>query len=72
MTATLDPNTRLDAILVQPLIETLRLDGQTLVRSFDERPRRVALNGTSYDATGRTYDRGRREVVIPPGGFALG
>ena len=72
VTATLAPTTRLDAILVQPLIETLRLDGQTLIRSFDERPRRVALNGTSYDATGRTYDRGRREVVIPPGGFAVG
>lgn len=72
VTATLAPTTRLDAILVQPLIETLRLEGQTLARSFDDRPRRLTFGGTSYDATGRPYDRDRKAVVIPPGGFALG
>ena len=73
VTATLSPGTKLDAILVQPLIESLTLTGQTLARSFDERPRRVPLAGraTSYDATGRTYDRGRGSVIIPPGGFAV-
>ena len=73
MTATLGPNTQLDAILVQPLIESLTLTGQTLARSFDDEPRRVALPGraTSYDTTGREYDRGRGTVVIPPGGFAI-
>jgi hypothetical protein len=72
VTATLGPNTKLDAILVQPLIETLRLDGQTLARSFDDRPRGLTFGGTSYDATGRPYDRDPKAVVIPPGGFALG
>ncbi len=73
VTATLSPGTKLDAILIQPLIESLTLTGQTLARSFDARPRRVPQTGraTSYDATGRTYDRGRGSVIIPPGGFAV-
>ena len=73
VTATLGPNTQLDAILVQPLIESLTLTGQTLARSFDDERRRIALPGraTSYDTTGREYDRGRGTVVIPPGGFAI-
>ena len=73
MTATLGPSTQLDAILVQPLIESLTLTGQTLARSFDDRPRRIALAGraTSYDTTGRSYDSGRGSVIVPPGGFAV-
>jgi hypothetical protein len=66
--------TALDAILVQPLIETLQLEGQTLIRSFDTRPRTIPVAGsaTSYDTSGRAYARSARgAVVIPPGGFAL-
>ncbi|WP_156027908.1 hypothetical protein [Candidatus Solirubrobacter pratensis] len=70
--------TALDAVLFQPLIESLSLAGdgrgQTLLRSFALGRRTVAVHGTatSYDTEGRVYARSRGgAVVIPPGGFAL-
>jgi hypothetical protein len=73
-TATSTGTTALDAILVQPPIESLTLEGQTLIRSFAREPRAVPVTGpaTSYDTSGRTYARSARgAIAVPPGGFAV-
>ena len=58
----------LDGIIVQPLLESLQLQGQTLYRSFSTTPQRLPAPATSYDAQGRRYGT----TTIPPGGFAIG
>ena len=76
--------TALDAVQVQPLVETLTLRGgsraQALLRSFDDAPRRVAValpgsgeaTAASYDARGRLVRRARtrgpRIIVAVPPG----
>jgi hypothetical protein len=76
--------TALDAVLFQPLIESVALAGdgrgQVLARSFATE-RRVAtltvpgsgrIRATSYDAAGREADHGNgAAIAIPPGGFAI-
>ena len=66
-----DGTTALDAVQVQPLVETLTLRGgpraQALLRSFDDARRRVAVElpgsgeatAASYDARGRLVGRAR-------------
>jgi hypothetical protein len=72
-----DGVTALDAIQVGPLIERVTLRGggreQTLLRSFADGSRRVDVAGraTAYDARGRVVSRGRDEITIPSGGFAI-
>jgi hypothetical protein len=72
-TQTARGTTQLDAIIFQPPLESLRLGGQTLYRSFASTTQRVPAPATSYDTQGRRYATATHGTVpIGPGGFAIG
>jgi hypothetical protein len=82
--ATSTGTTALDAVLYQPLIESVALQGdghgRALARSFAPERRTATLTvpgtgrirATSYDDTGREVARANGATIsIPPGGFAI-
>jgi hypothetical protein len=68
---------RIDALLLLPLISTLRLNGATLLVSVDAHPRRVAVatGGIAYSYTSAGVLHSRRPagsgVEVLPGGFTV-
>jgi hypothetical protein len=63
---------QLDALLLLPLISSLRIGNATLLVSVDTRPRAVNLPGGrayNYNASGKLVAEGK--VVVQPGGFTV-
>ena len=65
----------LDAVLLLPVISTLRIGGAVLLVSVDTVPRVVGVSGTqvfSYDSFGELVARnGGGRAIVAPGGFTV-
>ncbi|GAA3120642.1 hypothetical protein JOF29_006540 [Kribbella aluminosa] len=73
LSATSTRTAQLDAILLLPVVSSLRIGEATLLVSVDTHPRVVPVPGKqaySYDADGQLVARGSRALVVP-GGFTV-
>ena len=73
--ATATAPAQVDALLLIPMISTLRLDNGTLLTSVDSHPRSVSVPGRvaySYTSTGQLHSRTKpSHAVVQPGGFTV-
>ncbi len=73
--ATATAPAQVDALLLIPMISTLRLDNGTLLTSVDSHPRSVSVPGRvaySYTSTGQLHSRTNpSHAVVQPGGFTV-
>jgi hypothetical protein len=73
--ATATAPAQVDALLLIPMISTLRLDNGTLLTSVDSHPRSVSVPGRvaySYTSTGQLHSRtSPSHAVVQPGGFTV-
>ncbi|MEV5965810.1 hypothetical protein AB0L70_28845 [Kribbella sp. NPDC051952] len=72
LTATARGSAQIDALLLIPLISTLRLGSATLLTSVDSHPRRVGVRGRAYNytASGELHSR-TGQAEVQPGGFTV-
>ncbi|MGY4769889.1 hypothetical protein ACXC9Q_23475 (plasmid) [Kribbella sp. CWNU-51] len=73
--ATATAPAQVDALLLIPMISTLRLDNGTLLTSVDSHPRSVSVPGRvaySYTSAGQLHSRTNpSHAVVQPGGFTV-
>ena len=73
--ATASASAQVDALLLIPMISTLRLDNGTLLTSVDSHTRSVSVPGRvaySYTSTGQLHSRTNpSHAVVQPGGFTV-
>jgi YD repeat-containing protein len=66
---------QIDALLLIPLISSVRIGDATLLASVDTHPRTVSVAGRqayTYDASGRLVAQGNpARAVVRPGGFTV-
>lgn len=75
LTATATGTAQIDALLLIPLISSLRIGDATLLASVDTDPRTVSVPGRrayTYDASGKLVAQGNpARAVVRPGGFTV-